>query len=528
MQHNNIFQALFVIQDFILNEKSYTFHITCENDYTVKMNNTGLPPRRGIKITVAICWLLLVGMLIKRDVMVSTVDLQLEQSLLQAESEEFQSIYFKDSKIGYVTSSYNRQNNNSWLLQQKALMNLNVAQRVQKITLTLEAVISQNNILESFQFTFSSPFYQMEAQGQVTGSTVNYTLDTGSATIHDSFIFTTPPLLATSRRSYLLGENLQVGDKKKIPWFDPLSLSGKESIIAYRGVEQLLINGRVQNLHKFTESSSGARISTWLNDTGVVIKEESPAGFVFIREPKFRALDLPKPKREILSEVAVKLLSPMGETSNQTLSYRLQFPDDIQFDLHGGRQVFADNILTVNRQDPPPVLKTSTCSDINGVDSTLSSSPYIQADHSDIISLSNSLIGKNTNPVQKVKNIAAWVYNNLEKRPVLGIPDALTTLRSRHGDCNEHAALFGALARAASIPTKVVAGVTYHKKAFYYHAWNEVCVGEKWYAVDTTINQFPADATHLRFIEGEIQEQVKIGALLGQLAIEPLVNDTPQ
>ena len=91
-----------------------------------------------------------------------------------------------------------------------------------------------------------------------------------------------------------------------------------------------------------------------------------------------------------------------------------------------------------------------------------------------------------------------------------------------HGDCNEHASLFAALARASSIPARLVAGVTYHKNAFFYHAGNEVCLGDQWISIDTTTHQFPADLSHLRFIEGGMQEQVRIGGLLGKLSIEPI------
>ena len=60
------------------------------------------------------------------------------------------------------------------------------------------------------------------------------------------------------------------------------------------------------------------------------------------------------------------------------------------------------------------------------------------------------------------------------------------------------------------------------KGSFFYHAWNEVCVGGRWLSLDTTINQLPADLSHIKFIEGETSEQMRIGALLGRLSIEPL------
>ncbi|TFG36514.1 MAG: transglutaminase domain-containing protein, partial [Desulfobacterales bacterium] len=93
----------------------------------------------------------------------------------------------------------------------------------------------------------------------------------------------------------------------------------------------------------------------------------------------------------------------------------------------------------------------------------------------------------------------------------------------RMGDCNEHAVLFAALARSAGIPARIAAGVTFHEGAFYYHAWNEVCVDGQWLSLDTTRDQLPADLSHIRFVIGETKEQVKIGALLGNLKILPVL-----
>ena len=152
----------------------------------------------------------------------------------------------------------------------------------------------------------------------------------------------------------------------------------------------------------------------------------------------------------------------------------------------------------------------------------LKATPYIQSDNKFIIEQAETIISKANNDLQKVEALINWVYINIEKKPVLSIPDAVTTLRTRVGDCNEHAALFAALSRSVSIPARVAAGVTYHKGKFYYHAWNEVCINGKWISLDTTNNQFPADLSHIKFVEGETIEQVKIGALLGRLTIEIL------
>ena len=222
---------------------------------------------------------------------------------------------------------------------------------------------------------------------------------------------------------------------------------------------------------------------------------------------------------EILSAVSVPAIGSLPDlTETSSIRYRLDIPDDIEFDLDQDRQTYQDNILVVNKEDMPPE-QAEVCF---GKDSEMQSTPYIQSDSPIIENQALLIVNSFTDDLEKVRALNHWVYANLEKKPVLSIPDALSTLRTKVGDCNEHAALFAALARSVSIPARVVAGVTYHEGMFYYHAWNEVCLAGKWISLDATKNQFPADLSHIKFVQGETNEQIKIGALLGKLKIEVL------
>lgn len=471
---------------------------------------------KTIKLLIVICWCIFLILLLRRDVFIQSVDTTDRAIIEQAESEEYQSIYLKRQKIGYVMQRYSPQPDNHTLLVQEAQLNLNVAGTTQKILLNLTASLKAGSILHSFDFSFTSPFYNMQAKGEVVGNSVHYNIDTGTSNIANTLNLTKPPTLTTTRRPYLLRENLAPGDKIKIPWFDPLSLTGKESVIEYKGMESIQIRARIEKLHHFVESFAGARVNLWLNNKGVVVKEESPAGFVFIREPKFTSLQLPASSEDILTAVAVELKSPLIPDPKQ-MRYRLVFPQEAQLDLDGGRQSFTKNILTIRNE-----LDQGTHPTCNQTRDSLQATPYIQADHKDIIKLAEELQNDIPDVMDKVRSLASWVYQNVEKRPVLGLPDALTTLKNKQGDCNEHAALFAALARAAKIPTRVVAGVTSHKNGLYYHAWNEVCINNRWVSVDTTTNQLPADLTHIRLVIGEMQEQVRLSSLLGALTVEQL------
>jgi len=479
---------------------------------------------RLVKASLFIIWFLLLGLLLHRDFFVRTLDTREVMALERDRRVEYQSIYFKDDKIGYVENQFLPQDDQTLRIKQQARMQLMISGQNHPVELDLDALLGSQSDLISFEFSFTSPFYRMRADGTVNGETVTFELDTGNNVVRDQVVLEGPPRLSTSRRSYLLSQDIGEGEKLKIPWFDPFSLTGKESVIEYKGKEKVLINDRVYNLHRFTENFGGARLNSWLDDDGLVIKEESPAGFVFIKEPEFKAKSMvtsEEGRSDLLASVAVEVTGEMFDLATKTdARYRIELPEEIEFALDSGRQSFDDQILRVVKEDISSLdSEPGICTEAQ---EQLLASPYIQAGAPEIIEQSQALTRDQTDDLEKVKRLAEWVYTNLEKRPVIGIPDALSTLKAGIGDCNEHASLFAALSRAAGIPTTIAVGVVYHKQAFYYHAWNEVCVGGQWISLDTTTNQLPADLSHLKFIEGELQEQIKIGALINNLQIEPL------
>ena len=100
----------------------------------------------------------------------------------------------------------------------------------------------------------------------------------------------------------------------------------------------------------------------------------------------------------------------------------------------------------------------------------------------------------------------------------------------------------GALRRdgARSAFARIAVGLVYIHGAFYYHAWPEVYIQEGlgtrdqglegrraqglglWLPVDPTLNEFPADATHLRLARGGLDKQTAILPLIGRLTMDVL------
>ena len=474
-----------------------------------------------IRVMILATWAILFGQLLNRDYFVKTLDIRETQAIQRGREESFLGIYFKQDRIGYVKNRMIGNDDGGGVLYQNAILHLNILEKIYPVEMYLQAELTNESLLENFRFSLSSPFYELNANGVVRGDVVHFTMNTGKDEVSDVIQLTEPPFISTHMRSYLLQKNLQEGEKFKIPYFDPVTMSGKESIIEYKGFKKELFyrQARVYKLHHFVETISGIRISFYLDEKGKVIKETSPAGFVFMSEPEFRATDIVYKGTEVLSSVSIPAIGKLPDISAlSSISYKLKIPDDTSFDLDQDRQTYQDNILVVNKENVPSK-DVRVCS---GNNNELRSTPYIQSDSPYILRQAKSIVNNVTNDLEKIRALIQWVYTNLDKKPVLSIPDAVSTLRTKIGDCNEHAALFAALSRSLSIPTRVVAGVTYHEGTFYYHAWNEVCLNGKWISLDTTKNQFPADITHIKFVQGETSEQIKIGALLGRLKIEVL------
>jgi transglutaminase-like putative cysteine protease len=480
---------------------------------------------RWFKYAVIVGWLLLLLLLARRDFFIAALDSGEQAVLLQAKYQQYYGVHLHTKRIGWVMEDV-RPVDGGYRIRQQASLKLKVINSVQPVDMDLHAELDSGMRLKSFQFTFSSPFYSTKAEGKTEGRAVHFTLDTGRTVIKDTVTLPETPLLPLNQRGYLLAKMSKAGEKLKAPFFDPFSLTKRESVITYKGPDKELIGGRVYNLHEFTESYSGMTTKFWLDEQGKIIKEESPAGFVFEAEPKFKAMNIEDSGNELLAAVAVKYSGALPPEDSAAAVYQLRFPAEAEVELNGGRQHFADGRLTVRKEAFPP--QADGPEDCGANAAYLRGSRYVQAEDAKIIAKAKEIIGDVTDPVQQVRLLTDWVYANIEKRPVIGLPDALTTLDSRLGDCNEHAALFAALSRSLGIPTAIAAGVTLQKNAFYYHAWNEVCIQGQWISLDTTTKQLPADIYHLRFTRADVEGQIAIGGLLGKLEIEAVKKDAGQ
>ncbi len=154
----------------------------------------------------------------------------------------------------------------------------------------------------------------------------------------------------------------------------------------------------------------------------------------------------------------------------------------------------------------------------------LEASVTVQSYHAAVRKTAEQIVAGAGSSSERVERIVEWMNVNIEKAPI-DVFSALDVLEKNKAECQGHAYLYTALARASGIPTRIVNGLAYSEQfnGFLYHSWAESLVDGQWQAVDPTFGQTTADATHIKVVEGEtLAELLPIMDLVGKVKIKVL------
>jgi hypothetical protein len=427
-------------------------------------------------------------------------------------------------KIGHAHRSIAK-TEKGFRLTEEVFMRINTMGIVQPLTVRTEAELKPDRTLASFRFDLGSSLFRFRAEGTVAGKEM--TVRIGGPGEEKSSV------IALAEAPYLgggimesIGAGLQAGEGRRFPIFDPASLGQREATVTLIGEETIVVGGQSRPARKLSVDFMGMKQTAWIDRDGGVLREEGIMGIALERVGKAEALaGLEGGVSADLTEIAsIPASRPIGDPEALTgLKVRLKGFAEGPFSLDGGRQSYREGRLTI-RREAAAASSTRPGGAGGEVAAFLKATPFIQSDHPKIRQALVAIVAPGDPEGVKAEKLVAWVHRNLEKRPVLSVPNALETLENRVGDCNEHAVLLAALARAAGIPAEVEAGLVYLRGRFYYHAWNVLYLPDRggWVTADAVLGQMPADVTHIRFVRGEADRQLDLAGLIGRLQLDIL------
>ena len=482
---------------------------------------------RPIALLVLVAWAATMATLVARSYGQSS-SANLATDLARYESAAvWRGVYYRGEKIGF-TVSQTTPTDDGFELQEDGRLQMLLLGQDTAARIRTTARVDTSFTLRSFDFSLDPGTGPVAVRGTVDGPSqtttwrLNLAITSGGVTRTESRELPEAPVVSQNLSRLLANRRLVPGTDHEWTVLDPATLqSAKVHIhVGDRGVVRA--NDTIVPAFRVGMDFNGLQTTSWVTDTGEVVREESPLGLITVREPAERAQRLSVPGRiqaDLLQAAAVVPVTTerIDEPRDvRRLKLRLEGAE-LSPDVDGVGQKLDGNVIEL----VDPRLLKAAAADPKAT-SFLAPEPLIESDDPLIRAEAEQAVRDAIGGRDRAERLTRYVNGLLDKKPTVGLPSAREVLRTKVGDCNEHTALFVAMARSIGIPARIAVGLVFMHGAFYYHAWPEVYVTESpglglWLAVDPTLNQFPADATHLRLARGGLDRQAAILPLIGRL-----------
>ncbi|NLN92839.1 MAG: transglutaminase domain-containing protein [Candidatus Hydrogenedens sp.] len=484
-------------------------------------------PKHLIPLILVLFWVIMMGLLVYREAIVPRLYHGGTWKRVDMPEDIWLGLYFGEEHLaGSVhlqTTPSRREDEEGSALRASVHLDLPLFGKNTRFALTGKAWQSALHGLREFDFTLRAEEHDMRLVGVVESGTIKVVMHTAG----EEMPFTLP----VGNKLLLSGglglssatlPSLQPGEVVYLDSFDPATMSlGKAKLEALRK-ETLTVSGHPVETTLIETTISGIVTRAWISADEEIIRAETPLGLIIKKispEDLFKEGDHDDPAvlRDTLT-IRPRGLSIPDDVERLTLrisglTEQLTLPEDSRqykegdcwiFERQGGEMMAGQEALSPSETEE-----------------YLAPDLFIQSNHPRIKEAAQAIAGDTEDPWIAAVRLHDWMYEHIEKEHILSVPSALEVLDQRRGDCNEHAVLYTALARALDIPARIAIGLAWSDdlKAFGYHAWPEVYAGQ-WMALDPTFGERNASPTHVKFFTGGIDQWARLVAFVGRIEIE--------
>jgi hypothetical protein len=508
--------------------------------------------RRHWAIAILAAWFVSLGWLVKREFFRSTGARLAEAALSVPPGALFYRLDLGGQQVGFASTTLDTLPD-SIRVDDLLVLDVPALGKLHRTSARSVAMLSRALRLARVEAIFDGDLGRFAARGQVLGDSVlRVTIVTETDSQTTRIPLSGPVTLPTMIPLRLaFGGELRPGRTYEARLFDPLLLAEREVSMRVLAESTLVVPDSADidsttmtwvpvhfdtvRAFKIEQEADGVRFHWWIDAQGRIVLATTPVGFTMERAAfelayeNFRHRDTARVARnsaapgssDVIALTAIAAGAPLNPAGIPRLRVRLSGVTLTGFDVSSGRQRLAGDTLEVTREGLPLKAAYRLPAGGTALARWLEPEPLIQVRDPRIAAQARQIVGRERDPVRVAELLTHWVHRNLRQEVAISVPSAARVLEARRGDCNEHTALYVALARSLGLPARTAAGLAYVNGRFYYHAWPEVYLND-WVAVDPTFDQFPADAAHLRFAIGGLARQVELIRLVGRLKLEVL------
>jgi hypothetical protein len=440
-------------------------------------------------------------------------------------SERWFGIYVNSERVGFYRQRIDKAED-GYRIEGSGSVRMKVMSFSKDAAMSETYLVSKNLALRSFDVKQTINGSSSQVSGKVSGSAIHIKSE-ANGKINDKMLkFKGEVYPGPVLNIYPLMHAVVAGTSHKIQSFDPEELKIKEIQITVLGEDKTsdglpAIKLR-NNLYPFVNND------IWVDEQGNTLEESVREGLVTTKAEQPKALgafisDWALAKKDLIYDFSLVRVQPPIKDPKKLLGLMVtisEWNEALPLLQDGGQQAEkrANGLVTIKTgslASMPLDYKSPKPADVH-----LKPADKIESDAPEIKTQAQVLSAGAKSQEELAKVLASWTADWLNDTIDDG-GSAVTSFKLKSGNCQTHARLYTALARAAGIPTRFVSGLVYlDGKGFLYHSWAESFIGERWVPVDPTFNQLPADPTHIKFLEGHLPEDLApIIAIIGKIKI---------
>ena len=438
-------------------------------------------------------------------------------------SERWFGVFVNSERVGFYRQQIAAEGD-GYRMEGNGTVQMNVMNTAKKASMRETYLVTKSLALRSFEVEQTVNGSSSHVTGMVSGNSLHIKSEALGKITEKTLTVTGDVYPPPALNLYPLMRVVSTGTSYSLPAFDPEEVRIKDVLITVLGesttkdgVPALKLRN---NLYPYVTND------IWVDSRGNTLEESVRDGLVTTRAELPTALgvfvsDRVFARKDLIYDFSMVPIQPPIKAPKKVIGLAVEISgwnDALPFLQGGGQQV---TIAAPGRV----IFKTGTLApkahDLKAEKPTgaqLQPADKIESDAAEIRAQAAVLAAGVKNSEELVKAMVSWTAAWLRDTVDDG-GSAVESFTSRNGNCQTHARLYTAVARAAGISTRFVSGLVYVEgKGFLYHSWAESFIGNRWVAVDPTYNQFPADPTHLKLLEGHLPEDMApILAVIGRI-----------
>ena len=438
-------------------------------------------------------------------------------------SERWFGVFVNSERVGFFRQQIAAEGD-GYRMEGSGTVQINVMNAAKKVSMRETYLVTKSLALCSFEVEQSVNGSSSHVTGMVSRNAIHIKSEALGKITEKTLTISGDVYPPPALNLYPLMRGVSAGASYSLQAFDPEEVRIKDVLITVLG-ESTTKDGLPalklrNNLYPYVTND------IWVDSRGNTLEESVRDGLVTTKAELPTALgafvsDWVLARKDLIYDFSMVRIQPPIKEAKKVIGLAVEITgwnDALPLLQGGGQQV---TIAAPGRV----IFKTGTLAltslDLKAEKPTgaqLQPADKIESDAAEIRAQASVLAEGVKNRDELVRAIVSWTAAWLRDTVDDG-GSAVESFTSRSGNCQTHARLYTAVARAAGISTRFVSGLVHVEgKGFLYHSWAESFIGNRWVSVDPTYNQFPADPTHFKLLEGHLSEDLApILAVIGRI-----------